>query len=185
MEIFKLWNILWAKKVLIMGLGVLCALSGWLFATFHPGKPDKYVYTALLQIGRYTTQTGEIQVLESPNDLVLVLNHLIQDVRSSVPRGGGSLIFLETTHVDSAVARQYLSRALSVISERHEALAKPLGERLLHRSGLILEPVSTIVSVKNSRSKIVVVATILGLLIGVFYVLFVNEWRRRQESDAF
>jgi hypothetical protein len=69
-------------------LAALCGLGGFLFATFHPGKPDQHVYTVFVEIGRYITQTGQIQTLESPHDLVLILNKQTGGAEASVPRPG-------------------------------------------------------------------------------------------------
>ena len=183
-DLSELWNILWAKKLLVMGLTALCGLGGLLFATFHPGKPDQYVYTVFVEIGRYFTQTGEIQSLESPHDLVLILNQQTGGAKASVPRGSTSVVSLETNHVDPAIAKQQLDMTLAFISDRHETLAGRLQEKLLTRSGFVAEPIAMVKSVKNKRMQVVSVSAFVGLLFGIFGVLVVNAVQQRKAGKS-
>ncbi len=164
---FELWGILWAKKLLILGLMAFCGFGGFLFVTYKPGEPDKYNYTALVEIGRYLTQTGQIQVLESPHDLVLILNQQARGVEASVPRGSLSVVSLQTSHVDPAIAKKQLDSALAFISGRHETLASRLSEKLLTSSGAVAKPTVTLRSIESKRTLIVAVSAIAGLLLGV------------------
>lgn len=178
-DFFELWNILWAKKLLVMGLTALCGFSGLLFATFHPGKPDQYVYTVLVEIGRYFTQTGEIQTLESPHDLVLILNQQTGGAKASVPRGSTSVVSLETNSVDATIAKQDLDRALAFITDRHEILASRLQEKLLTSSGPVAEPTVMVLSLKNKRLQVVALSAIAGLLLSAVWVLVANAVQRK------
>jgi len=178
-DLFERWGILWAKRLLILVLAALCGVGGLLFATFHPGKPDQYIYTVFVEIGRYITQTGEIQALESPHDLVLILNQQIGGAKASVPRGSMSVVSLEANHVDPAIAKQQLDRTLAFISDRHETLASRLQEKLLTRSGSVAEPTVMVNSIKNKRMQVVVISAIVGLLLGVFWAMVANAVQQR------
>lgn len=183
-DFFELWNILWAKKLLVMGLTALCGFGGLLFATFHPGKPDQYVYTVLVEISRYFTQTGEIQTLESPHDLVLILNQQTGGAKASVPRGSTSVVSLETNSVDATIAKQELERALAFITDRHEILASRLQEKLLTSSGPVAEPTVMVLSLKNKRLQVVALSAIAGLLLSAVWVLVANAVQQRKAGKA-
>lgn len=183
-DFFELWNILWAKKLLVMGLTALCGFGGLLIATFHPGKPDQYVYTVLVEIGRYFTQTGEIQTLESPHDLVLILNQQTGGAKASVPRGSTSVVSLETNSVDATIAKQELERALAFITDRHEILASRLQEKLLTSSGPVAEPTVMVLSLKNKRLQVVALSAIAGLLLSAVWVLVANAVQQRKAGKA-
>ncbi len=181
---FELWDILWAQKLLILGLTALCGFGGLLFATFHPGKPDQNVYTVFVEIGRYVTQTGEIRNLESPHDLVPILNQQTGGAKASVLRGSVSLVGLETNHVDPAIAKQQLDRTLAFISDRHETLASRLSEKLLTRSSPISEPTVMVKSIKDKRLQVVVVSSTVGLLLGIFLAMVANALQQRKAGKA-
>jgi len=183
-DFFDLWVILWEKKLLILGLAALCGLGGFLFATYHPGRPDRYVYTALVEIGRHLTQSGEIQTLESPHDLVLIINQQPGGAKASVPRGSLSLIGIESMHVDRAVARQDLDSTLAFILNRHRALIGSLSKPILINSGLVADPVMFIDSIKGKRMLIMAASAIAGLLLGVFMVLVANQMHRCKVGSA-
>lgn len=183
-DLFELWSILWAQKLLVMGLTALCGLCGLLFATFHPGKPDQYVYTVFVEIGRYFTQTGEIQTLESPHDLVLILNQQTGGAEASVPRGSTSVVSLEAKHVDATIAKQNLDRALAFIIDRHQTLASRLQEKLLTSSGSVAEPAIMVRSLKNKRVQVVALSAIVGLLLGAFWVVVANAVQQRNAGKA-
>ncbi|WP_443113614.1 Wzz/FepE/Etk N-terminal domain-containing protein [Herbaspirillum seropedicae] len=183
-DFFELWEILWGKKLLIFGLAALCAFSGWLYATFHPGKPNQYVYTAFVEIGRYVTHTGGIQLLESPSDLVPILNLQTEGAKANVPRGSVSLISLEARDVDPVIAKQQIDRALALITTRHQSLASRLSEQLLTNSGLVAEPTVVVKSVQNSRAQIVTLSAIVGMLFGIFWAMVANARLKHRAGRA-
>ncbi len=181
-DIFYLWGIFWSKKLFVLGLVAFCSIGGYLFATYHPKEPDCYIYSAVVEIGRYVTNGGEVQPLESPYDLVLILNSQPGGAKASVPRGSLSLIGLESVNVDRVAAKQQLDNTLNFISARHQVLSGGLSKPLLTHSGLVAKPVMSVSSVKDKRMFASVVSAIAGLLLGVFWVLATNSMRRRREE---
>jgi hypothetical protein len=183
-DFFELWGLLWAKKLLILGLMVFCGFGAFLFSTYKLGKPDQYIYRALVEIGRHLTLSGSIQTVESPHDLVLILNQQLDSVKASVPNGSTSLVSLESTHVDPETAKQQLDGALKIIFSRHSDLSGRLLKPLLNDSRLVAEPVMSIDSVKNKRMLITVASAVAGFLLGIFLVLMASlSGRRRIEKD--
>lgn len=174
-DIFELWGVLWAKKLLIIGVTTFCGFLGGLYGTFHPGKPDQYTYTALVEIGRYIMQSGSVQTLESPYDLQLILNQQPGGAKANVPRGSSSVLSLESIDVDPAVAKQRLDDTLTFIFDRHLDIAGKLSTPLLTNSRLVAKPVMSVYSIRNKWMLVLVASSIGGLFLGIVLVLLKNS----------
>lgn len=181
-DIFKMWDIVLAKRLIVFGISLLSSLGGFLYATLPLGTADQYSVVVFLEIGRYISQNNGIQPLESPNDLAFVLNQQNLGARASVPRGSASVLSIEAEHVDSVVARQRVDSALAFVIKRHESLAKQLPERMLTRSGIVAQPIQMLKSIKSKRAQVSAISAICGLLIGIFVAIFANAVQQRKAS---
>lgn len=179
-DFFELWDIMRAKKLFILSVALLCGSCGLSFASLQQDKPDQHVYTVFVEIGRYITQTNGIQALESPNDLVLIINQQTGGAKASVPRGSMSVISLETNHVDPSIAKQRLNSTLAFIGGRHETLVSRLPGKLLTRSGAVAEPTVSVQSFKSRRILIITLSIIAGLLLGIFGAIVINALQQRK-----
>lgn len=179
-NLFELWDILLAKKLFVLGVTLLCGLGSFSFVTLQQEKPDQHVYSVYVEIGRYITQTGGIQTLESPHDLVLILNQQTGSAKASVPRGSVSVISLESNHVDPAIAKQHLDSTLAFINDRHESFVSRLPGKLLTRSGAVAEPTVSIQRFGGRGVLIVTASIIAGLLLGIFGAVVINGLQQRK-----
>ena len=179
-DLFELWDILLAKKLFILGVALLCGLGGFSFVTLLHDKPDQHIYKVYVEIGRYITQTGEIQTLESPHDLVLILNQQTSGAKASVPRGSVSVISLEANHVDPATAKQHLDSTLAFINDRHESFVSRLPGKLLTLSGAVAEPTVSVQSFGKRGALIVTASIMAGLLLGIFGAVVINTLQQRK-----
>ena len=180
-DLFELWDILWSKKYLMLSITFLTTLTGFLYATYSPIKPDYYTGKVTVEIGTYMTNTGEILSLEPAGDLAVILGEK-SGVSVSSPRGTERILELESTHQQQTQAKQQLEQALANITERHQNIAKKLPEsQRVSATQPVSEPSYKLSSAKDKRPLITAVAGILGLMASFFLILLMNAIQNRKQ----
>ena len=180
-DLFELWDILWSKKYLMLGITLLTSLAGFLYATYSPIKPDYYTGKVAVEIGTYMTNTGQIMSLEPAGDLAIIIAEK-SGVSVSSPHGTARILELQSTHQQQTNAKQQLEKALASISERHQNMAAKLSEsQHVTTTQPISEPSYELISAKDKRPLITAVAGILGLMASIFLILLMNAIQNRKQ----
>lgn len=168
---------------LIISSTLIFAAAGFIYATFHPGKPDVYVAKALIEIGRYKNSLDDIAVLEPPADLAAILQKKF-DITANPPRGTYALIEIQASNGDQATARQILQTSIEFIEQRHRNLADSFkGKQNITKTQLVSEPEVSLKSLKSKRPLITLIGAFLGILISALLIFTPQHTKKRLSSD--
>ncbi|AHF02237.1 hypothetical protein THIAE_04445 [Thiomicrospira aerophila AL3] len=186
-DLFELFETLWAQKWLIAAVTALTGVFAFLFVLFAPSKADSYQGEVLLEVATVqmlSGQSAEVVTVEELADLHAIIPK-IAGVSSSVNRGDSKVVTLSFGHHSKENVESRLIGAVEIIQARHELLLSRMQNiALIQPTTQVGEISLALVSPKQNRldklNLILAVGLVLGLMLGVFIALIRSAIQKRR-----
>ncbi len=183
-DLFELFQTLWQQKWLILTTTIVAPLLAYVFTVSKPVNPDVFQAKALIEIGTYATEMGELHQIERSQDLALIIGEQL-GVTVSIPKTSMKLLEIQTSSVNQNEAETKLESAINFVISRHEKYAaSQLKANVIQPTQVVGESKVIRVSPKDKLNLILAVAFVLGGMLGVFIALIRSAIRKRKLQTA-
>ena len=159
-DLKELFGILWAKKILIIGITVFVTVLAGIYAF---NKTPIYEATALVEIGNYKLHNNNKVILDSTADLSKKLNLLFIDMLKnekdrkteissiSVPKKSNNFIEIKAEATSNKLASEEILKVVAHIKNKHQQILNDVK----NRRELEIKNINTkIYNIKNKEVKL-------------------------------
>lgn len=182
-----MWQNLVNEKFLIIAITLVCIIFGTLYAFYKTPIYSASVSVQVQQI-QYPFSSNSLSSpyvsIEKENTTADVISKMA-GVAVTVPKNLTGILNLSKESPDPKKARLEVERAVELIKSRYQQIydaLRPFGVKEVMPVALIGDVIVSDKPVKPKKTLIIAVATVLGLILGIFVALIRQAVKKRRES---
>lgn len=193
-----LWMALVKRKVVIVLVTLLTTVCAIFYVNVVSTAPV-YNGDVLIEIGDIIINSEAtndkptiVQLIEDQNTLKEVLTEFLSyesdgsQITIEIPKGSNSLFRLSCKNTDKKIIQSKLEQAIHLIFERHRKKADfyhKATNATINPTAIVSKINITTGPINTNKERIIGMAFISGLILGIFFVFFIEFIKSKQDSE--